>query len=59
MPVVFILCTISVVNFGRPMDIHRGNIAFWVNSACIWAFCVFILLDYDDILCPDYNIEFI
>ena len=40
------------------MDMRRDNIAFWVNSACVWGFCAFILPGYDDMMQSDYNIAF-
>lgn len=40
---------ISAVNSGKPMDIHRGNAASWVNSAYVWAFYVFLLLGHDHV----------
>ncbi len=38
------------------MDIHPVKPELWVNSAYIWFFCVFIKLDYDDIMQFKYNI---
>lgn len=41
------------------MGIRRDNIVLWVDSACIWFFCAFVLIGYDDIMQFDYNITFI
>lgn len=32
------------------MDMHPVKIVFWVNSACFWRFCAFVLASYDDIM---------
>lgn len=41
------------------MDLHPVKFERWVNSAYIWVVCVFISLDYDNIMQLEYNLALI